>query len=71
VGWTVGAGAEWMVAQHWSIKGEYLYYDLGSVTLNNAFFVTNGEGTPFFGATIASRASYNGNIVRLGVNYHF
>jgi outer membrane immunogenic protein len=71
VGWTVGAGAEWMVAQHWSIKGEYLFYDLGSVTLNNAFFVTNGGGTPFFGATIASRAGYNGNIVRLGVNYHF
>jgi outer membrane immunogenic protein len=30
VGWTVGAGAEWMFAPRWSVKAEYLYVDLGS-----------------------------------------
>ncbi|MDE2115297.1 MAG: porin family protein [Hyphomicrobiales bacterium] len=29
-GWTVGGGAEWMIAPRWSIKAEYLYVDLGN-----------------------------------------
>jgi outer membrane immunogenic protein len=33
-GWTAGGGFEWMVAPQWSVKLEYLYYDLGSVTYN-------------------------------------
>jgi outer membrane immunogenic protein len=31
-GWTVGAGIEAFIAPQWSIKGEYLYRDLGSET---------------------------------------
>ena len=30
VGWTAGAGGEWMIAPNWSVKAEYLYVDLGS-----------------------------------------
>ena len=30
IGWTAGAGAEWMYAENWSLKTEYLYTDLGS-----------------------------------------
>jgi len=26
-GWTVGGGAEWMFAPHWTIRAEYLYID--------------------------------------------
>jgi len=29
-GWTAGAGVEWMFAQNWSAKLEYLHYDLGT-----------------------------------------
>ena len=29
VGWTAGAGIEWMFLPNWSLKAEYLYYDLG------------------------------------------
>ena len=32
IGYAVGAGAEWMIASHWSAKIEYLYYDLGKVS---------------------------------------
>lgn len=30
VGWTGGGGLEWLFCRHWSIKVEYLFYDLGS-----------------------------------------
>ena len=69
-GWTVGGGFEWMFAPHWSVKGEYLYYDIGSVTVNNAINAFSGSA-PFFGVGIASEAHYRGSIARAGVNYHF
>src|SRR5437588_10363029 len=30
-GWTGGGGIEWMFMPHWSVKAEYLFYDLGRV----------------------------------------
>ena len=30
-GWTIGGGLEWMFARNFTVKGEYLYYDFGSV----------------------------------------
>jgi outer membrane immunogenic protein len=38
-GWTLGAGAEWMFLPRWSLKAEYLYRRLESVTL---FAVSTG-----------------------------
>jgi outer membrane immunogenic protein len=37
VGWTAGAGAEWMFARNWSAKLEYLYVDLGSESAIGSF----------------------------------
>jgi outer membrane immunogenic protein len=70
-GWTVGGGLEWMIAPQWSIKGEYLYYDLGTLSTPLSIVQTNAAGTPFFGATVGSSAVVKGNIVRAGVNFHF
>jgi outer membrane immunogenic protein len=42
-GWTVGGGLEWMIAPQWSVRGEYLYYDLGTVTLNQTLGLV-GQG---------------------------
>ena len=79
IGWTAGAGLEWLFATRWSAKVEYLYYDLGSVTFANAPLVT-GVGTlstvplPPGGPAIVnstSTADFRGNIVRVGVNYHW
>jgi outer membrane immunogenic protein len=72
VGWTVGGGLEWMFAPQWSLKGEYLYYDLGSVTLNTVHNFTNLTGdTVNHAANIQSVAHYAGSIARVGVNYKF
>jgi outer membrane immunogenic protein len=73
VGWTAGAGFEWMFAQRWSAKLEYLYYDLGSVTYGNSPLVT-GPNTFAVGTAVvnsASSADFKGNIVRVGINYHW
>jgi outer membrane immunogenic protein len=71
VGWTAGAGLEWMFMPNWSAKVEYLYYDLG--TVNSAFFIPAIDNVTGFQAFFAgqTRARFNGNIVRAGVNYHF
>ncbi len=65
VGWTVGAGVEYMVTRDWSVKGEYLYVDLGKVS-------TAGVLTPAFaGITYTTTAHLTANIARIGANYHF
>jgi outer membrane immunogenic protein len=64
-GWTGGAGAEVGFAKHWAVKGEYLHYDLGSVSVAaNPQFVF----PPF---QVAYTWQTTGNIVRFGLNYHF
>jgi outer membrane immunogenic protein len=71
-GWTAGGGIEWMPAPQWSVKLEYLYYDLGSVTYN-ALLVDGCiacSGQPFFTNNVQTTMRFNGNIVRLGLNYH-
>jgi outer membrane immunogenic protein len=71
-GWTAGGGVEWMFAPQWSAKLEYLYYDLGHVTLNTALNQTLvPSGIVCCTAAIASEIHYRGSIARVGVNYHF
>jgi outer membrane immunogenic protein len=72
VGWTAGGGVEWMVVPNWSVKAEYLYYDLGSVQASTVVSALTpaGDATGYAYTTTAS-TRFNGNIVRAGVNYHF
>jgi outer membrane immunogenic protein len=70
-GWTVGGGVEWMFAPQWSLRGEYLYYDLGSVSVDNSLNQLNGAGARFVGVGITSDVHYKGNIARAAINYHF
>jgi len=60
LGWTAGGGLEAALGGAWSVKGEYLYVDLGRHT----YFT---QGAPFGATSISVRA----NILRLGVNYRF
>ena len=68
VGWTVGGGFEWMFLPNWSAKVEYQYYDLGSVTLSGPFAFNLA---PLTVGVTQERARFNGNVVRVGINYHF
>ena len=74
VGWTVGGGVEWMFMPNWSAKVEYLYYDLGSVTYSGAppSSLRRRHSTGHFAShRFADSTRFNGNVVRVGVNYHF
>jgi outer membrane immunogenic protein len=70
-GWTAGGGVEWMFWPNWSAKVEYLYYDLGRVSVNSAALQVNAVGTPFIGYGSQASTHFNGNVVRAGLNYHF
>jgi outer membrane immunogenic protein len=61
-GWAAGAGVEYMIAQNWTVKGEYLHIDLGSKS-----YLLPGTNQPEFLASI--KPQYD--LVRLGVNYKF
>jgi opacity protein-like surface antigen len=57
-GWTAGVGMEYALTDRWSAKAEYMHYEF-----------------PQYAFTVAQNATANattaGNIVRIGVNYHF
>ncbi|MET2826229.1 outer membrane protein [Mesorhizobium shangrilense] len=56
-GWTAGAGIEYALDQHWTVKGEYKYFDLG-----RADYFTDGEFV---------RAKTQIHTAIIGVNYKF
>jgi len=61
-GWTAGGGVEYALANGWSLKGEYLYFDLGTKTVSD---------TALAGGTFRFDIDNTGHIVRLGLNYRF
>ena len=71
-GWTAGGGGEWMFSPNWSLKAEYLYYDLGSLA-SNASTIRYNLKDSFVRITHVSTYAprFNGNIIRAGLNYHF
>lgn len=76
VGFALGAGAEWALNDAWSLKGEYVYYNLGSRSLRaTGRSVTTGTG--IVGELVESstpitlRHKFDGHIVRVGLNYRF
>jgi outer membrane immunogenic protein len=62
VGYALGAGTEYKIDRHWSVKAEYLYVDLGTRTINT----TNIDGFPF---SISYKV--RDHIGRIGLNYFF
>jgi outer membrane immunogenic protein len=62
-GWTLGGGFEAALEGAWTAKLEYLYYDLGSVTLTTPAGAGLGANT--------WNVETDGSLVRAGVNYRF
>jgi len=64
-GWTLGGGLEFALTKNISLKGEYLYYDLGRKDVE----ILTITGAP----NVPANASFTtrGNLVRAGINYRF
>jgi len=76
VGWTVGGGLEYAMTDTISLKGEYLYYDLGSENLS--YTPTNPVPAGNYcsaggndGTSCNFKLDNSGSVVRVGVNFHF
>ncbi|WP_413993418.1 outer membrane protein [Labrys okinawensis] len=67
VGYTLGAGVEYALSEHWTAKLEYDYIDLGSKTLN-ATELNTGVPSTF---SIHTKLHTDFHTIRLGVNYKF
>jgi outer membrane immunogenic protein len=65
-GWTAGGGLEYMVTPNWSLKAEYLYFDLG--TLSQTY---GDNGARFPGSVVNTGTEFKGSLARLGANYKF
>ena len=72
-GWTAGGGLEWMLTHNLSAKIQYDYYDLGSVYTNsvNTRYTTVPNYPIYFLQASQASTRFNGNVIRMGVNYHF
>ncbi len=66
-GWTLGGGFEHRFAQHWSVRAEGLYVDLGDATPQSVAATNRFSKTTRFSSTFKTKAA----IGRVGVNYHF
>lgn len=69
-GWLIGAGGEYRLTSHWSMKVEYNYIDLGTQTLSN--FVNLGTTAPVStGVTLLRDHETRIQTVKFGINYMF
>jgi outer membrane immunogenic protein len=77
VGWTLGFGVESAMTANWSWKAEYLYMDLGSVTVTGAVPAQGCLGNNLAcNPTSAGMGTYatgrfTDSILRVGLNYRF
>jgi outer membrane immunogenic protein len=63
-GYTVGGGIEYALFAGWSVRAEYLYYDLGVSNVTTQYSFGGGS-------TATYRVWENGHILRGAVNYRF
>jgi outer membrane immunogenic protein len=68
-GWTAGAGAEYALTPHLSMKAEYLYTDLGRDNIASGAGPYSLGGANLYNANVYDTAT--ANVIRVGLNYRF
>ncbi len=69
VGWTIGAGVEYAITNNITLKGEYLYYNLGSSNVVTSPTIYTANLWP--GTYATAKYNFDGSIFRVGMNYKF
>lgn len=71
-GWIAGGGLEWMFLSDWSLRAEYLHYDLGRLYHNfGSLVLSDDKGVPVLGVNPRAQLRFSGDLLRFGVNHHF
>ena len=69
---TIGGGAEWAFADHWSIKGEYMFVGLGNDVLTSCGSATLATGAVIRGGPFCFDHSFGGvHTAKVGLNFRF
>lgn len=67
LGWTLGAGVEYALGNRWSIRGEYMHFNLGT----EAFLIDNATDFDRLNNRTTANVKTQGDIARVGINYRF
>ena len=68
-GWCAGGGIEYAISHHWTIRAEYLHYDLGDQSATQNQLIRGvPQGPPFF---VHYNFNTDGDMVRGAVNFKF
>ena len=73
-GFALGGGVEWRVAQHWLLRGEYLYMQFENVSGNGQIACTPGVGNCVgagFSTTFNYSVRFTENVGRLALSYQW
>ena len=73
-GWTAGGGIEWIFFKNWSATVEYLYYDLGKMSVDTSLtkLVQDFGGVVQYASTdLRSTSKITANSMRFGINARF
>ena len=67
-GYVLGGGYEWMVAKHWTVRGEYLFNSFNHTDMDTMLFLPSA--TPDTRATVTTGQN-DVHVFRIGINYKF
>lgn len=68
-GYTIGGGLELALGKSWSVKGEYLYVDLGHATAASTVDCTVIPACSIISSPFKTSVDVTANIARVGINY--
>ncbi len=69
MGWTLGAGGEYALSRNWSLTGQYLFADFGSIHAAAPLVPT--PTLDEFSAVIGSSVHLRTNLILVGATYRF
>ena len=70
-GWTAGVGAEVRLSEHWTMRPEYLYADLGSISVSDTTLKAYTPPIAFPTNTFSHSADVTMSVARIGLDYHY
>jgi outer membrane immunogenic protein len=70
-GFVIGGGYEWQFAQHWNVRGEYLFYDFAGTDTNSLTLPDCNLTTPGTCNVALTNGKNNISVGRIGMNYRF